>query len=74
VQGKKQTKRNNKGRKEGINKHSFLKDKLATVIFFLFVVSLVIFSVPRLCSVNCRRMNLKMVYWSFGGKKVISEY
>jgi len=36
VQGKKQTKRNNKGRKEGINIYSFLKDMFATVIFFLF--------------------------------------
>lgn len=47
---------------------------LATVIFFLSVVPLVIFSVPRLCSVNCRRKNLKMEYWGIGGKTVIAEY
>jgi len=55
VQGKKkQNKKNYKGRKEGINMYSLLKDMLATVIFFLFVPSLAIFSVPRLCSVICR--------------------
>jgi len=54
VQGKKQKKTNNNGRKEGINMYTLFKDMLATVIFFLFVASLAIFSVPRLCSVICR--------------------
>ena len=54
MQGKKQKKTNNKGKKEGINMYSLVKDMFATVIFLLLVVSLAIFSVPRLCSAVCR--------------------
>ena len=43
--------------------YSLLKDTFATVIVFLFVASLAIFSVPRLCIVICRCMNLKMEFW-----------